>query len=123
MKTFEDIEQFRRQTDALQFAENWVAEIKNIKGPCDHLLNLTIWSESNPHEALGIILHLIDKAGGDDSLEEAVAMGPATKIVESSHESFTPFIREAIVRYPKFALYTKWLRENSEDSCWRRLAH
>jgi hypothetical protein len=51
-----------------------------------------------------------------------VAMGPATEIVEATDAFFTPILKEAISRYPKFALYTQAKRENPVDECWARLS-
>src|SRR5579859_4893965 len=118
MMTFGDIEALRRQADAVAFAKAWICESKDPSLSCDHVLNLTIWQESHPHKALGLILNLIEQAGEDEAVEEMIAMGPATGIVEETDDSFSLILKEAIATYPKFALFTKWQRENSNDAHW-----
>ncbi len=122
MTTFDDIEEFRRSPEAMAFASAWLTESKSPEARCGHQINLTIWQKSHPHQALGIILNLIDQVKEDEEVAEMIAMGPATGIVESTAGDFTPILQQAISTYPTFALYTKWRRENSDDPRWTRLS-
>ena len=122
MTTFDDIEEFRRSPEAMAFASAWLAESKSPEACCAHMTNLAIWQKSNPHQALGIILNLIDQVKEDEEVAEMIATGPATEIVESTAGDFTPILQQAISTYPMFALCTKWHRENSADPRWARLS-
>ena len=121
MKSLADIEEFRRSPEAVSFTKDWMEDRESAAPTFDQSINLGIWSASRPYEALGIVLNLIEATAADDDAAEAVAMGTATEIVERSSVEFTPVLREAVAKYPKFALYTKWMRENSNDPCWTRL--
>jgi hypothetical protein len=122
MTTFDDIEAFRRTPNAEAFARAWIAERKSNASSCDHLINLTIWSRSHPHQALGIVLNLIDQSKEDGEMSEMVAMGPVTEIVEATDDTFTPLLQRTVSENPKFALYTQYNRLKSQDPKWLRLS-
>ena len=70
-------------------------------------MSLLIWQRHHPHQALGIILTLLDKGQGDDKTFEMIALGSVEKIIEMSGEAFAPFIRDAADKHPLFALCTR----------------
>lgn len=121
MITFDDIEAFRSEPQAQAFAKEWLREGRQESSDCSHQINLKIWQKTHPHQALAIILNLIENAGDDEDLAEMIASGPATEIVEGSDADFSRLLRVAIMKYPRFELYTRYLREHSTQPCWSRL--
>ena len=53
---------------------------------------LLVWQRFHPHQALGIILTLLDKGQGDDKTFEMIALGPVEEIIEMAGEAFAPFM-------------------------------
>lgn len=103
--TFEEIEEFRRQPEAQDFAHAWVREMRasldDRSAPVgDHVVNLSVWVSRHPHKALGILLNLLEKETAGADVEEMIAMGPATRIVEGTGEEFTTYLRHAVTSYP-----------------------
>src|SRR5581483_5950436 len=121
MTTLADIEAFRKTPEAVAFATAWISETRE-KEVGEKVMSLSLWVLSHPFHALGIILNLLEVVGEEEDVAEMIAMGPVTEIVESTDDTFTPILRAALSAYPKFALYTKSLREKSEDVRWTRLS-
>ena len=124
--TFEEIEAFRREPEALAFSNAWIREMRasldDRNAPAgDHVINLSVWIPRHPHKALGLLLNLLDTEGINEDVQEMIAMGPATAIVEETGEDFTAYLQHAVSCYPRFALFTKWNREHSEEQTWMRL--
>ncbi len=111
MSTFEDIEEFRKSEQAQNFADEWIAEERTENPAGDKHMSLLIWQRHHPHQALGIILSLLEKADSDEQTFEMIALGSVEKIIEMSGEAFAPFIRDAADKHPLFALCTRERRQ------------
>ncbi|MCX6982440.1 MAG: hypothetical protein NTV08_17060 [Verrucomicrobia bacterium] len=74
-------------------------------------MSLLIWQRHHPHQALGIILSLLEKADSDEQTFEMIDLGPVEQIIEMAGEAFAPFIRDAADKHPLFALCTRERRQ------------
>jgi hypothetical protein len=121
VKIFADIEAFRKSAEAMEFAETWIQEQKTGDVTGEKHMNLLAWQKVCPHQALGIILTLLDKAQDDDEVLEQIAMGPVQFIVEWPNDDLVPVLQEAIRRHPLFELCTRGKRQHSDSLRWRQL--
>ncbi len=81
-------------------------------------MDLLVWQKYHPHQALGIILSLLEKAESDDQTCEMIALGPVQQIVELAEDSFVPLLREAVYRHPLFELCTRFKRQHTDSDRW-----
>ena len=84
-------------------------------------MDLLAWTMFYPHEALAVILELLDKTENDEDIQESIALSEVDHIVESPTDDFLPYLVYAIQTHHAFALCTKWNREHSESSRWKKL--
>jgi hypothetical protein len=84
-------------------------------------MDLMAWATYNSHEALAIILTLLDKTEDDAATQESIAGGEVQTIVEWPPADFLPFLAQAVRTHPRFALCTNWLREHPESGRWKEL--
>ena len=75
----------------------------------------------DPHQALAIILALLDKTEEDEATQERIALNAVDRIVEWPPDDFIPYLVHAVRTHPRFALCTKWKRENPDTSRWKML--
>ncbi len=120
MKTIADVEEFRTSEEAVTFASGWLEAQRSGDVASDFHMNLIAWTSANPFHVLGIVMDLIDQVGDDDATSEMIALGPVEWLCEHCSDDFVPIVRDAIRIHPGFATYTKWKRENSNDSAWMR---
>jgi hypothetical protein len=84
-------------------------------------MDLALWTSTHPHQALAIILTLLDKSEGDDAALESIALGEIPQIVEWPTDDFLPYLVQAIQTHSRFALCTKWPREHPNSARWKQL--
>jgi hypothetical protein len=95
----------------VDFANGWLKAQRCDETASDFHLNLLAWSSTSPGQVLGIVLNLIDQAGEDEAIGEAIGLGPVEWLVEKSPATFVPVLREAVRRHSGFELYTRWNRD------------
>jgi hypothetical protein len=121
MKSYSDVQEFRKSEEAIRFSEGWLEAQRSGDVTSDFHMNLLAWTSGSPFHVLGIVLNLIDSVGDDDSTAEQIVLGPVEWLIEHAPDSFVPVMRDAISDHSGFALYTKSNRLSSADPRWKRL--
>jgi hypothetical protein len=119
--SIQDFEEFRRTDDVGRFTDEWLQEARRGEVTGSRHMNLLAWTKIYPHQALAIILELLDKTENDDATQECIAMGEVTRIVEWPADDFLPYLVHAVQTHRRFALCTKSQREHSGSGRWKRL--
>jgi hypothetical protein len=116
-----DFEEFRGSDDVRRFADEWLHEAIRNDVSGDRHMDLLAWTKFQPHQALAIILELLDKTENDYATQEGIALSEVERIVEWPTDDFLPYLVYAVEIHPVFALCTKWKREHAESGRWKKL--
>jgi hypothetical protein len=116
-----DFEQFRSSSDVDRFTNEFLQEEREENVAGDRHMDLAVWCKFHPHEALAIILTLLDKTEEYDAIQERIAMNDVERIVEWPPDDFIPYLVHAVRTHPRFALCTKWKREHADTSRWKAI--
>ena len=116
-----EFEEFRRTDDVRRFADDWLLEARRNDVAGSRHMDLLYWTKSNPHQALAIILELLDRTDNEDAIQESIALGDADRIVEWPADDFLPYLVHAVRSHPVFALCTKSKREHAGAGRWKNL--
>ena len=114
MEEFDDIEQFRKTDEAQLFAEQWLQEQRTDKKSGEKHMDLLVWEKYHPHQALGIILSLLEKVQdhkkqGDDDIHEIIAGLLVDEMVEFPPDDFVPVLIEAVAKIIAGSIFhRKW---------------
>ena len=84
-------------------------------------MDLLVWQNQYPDQALGIILSLLEKLQDDEPALEQVALGPVQQIVEWTDDSFTHLLEEAVQKHPLFEICTRDNRRQPPSPRWRMI--
>ena len=127
MSAFDDIEEFRKTDEAQLFADQWLQEQRTDIKSGDKHMDLLMWQKYHPHQALGIILTLLDRVQdhknlGDDDIHEIIAGLLVDEIVEFPADDFVPVLIETIKRHPAFEFCTRGFRLHSSTPRWHQVA-
>ena len=121
MQTFDDIDEFRKSDEVMEFADEWLQEARADNPAGKRHMTLSLCQVHHQHEALGIILTLLDKAQDEDDVCEQIALGPVWELVEWAKTDFVPILREAVLRHPLFELCTRGRRKHPDSPRWAEI--
>ena len=116
-----EFEQFRSSSEVDRFTDEFLLEERQGNLAGNRHMDLAAWAKFYPHQALAIILTLLDKTEEDDATQERIATNDVERIVEWPPDDFIPYLVHAIQTHRRFALCTKWKREHSDTSRWKTL--
>jgi hypothetical protein len=116
-----ELEEYRRSSDVECFTDEWLEEEREGDTAGRRHMDLAFWVSRYPHQALAILLSLLDKTEGDEATQERIAVGEIPQIVEWPPDDFLPYLVHAVQTHPRFALCTKWMREHPDSDRWRQL--
>lgn len=119
--SFADLEEYRRSSEVDRFTDEWLKEEDEGDTAGRRHMDLAFWISCYPHQALAILLTLLDKTEGNETAQESIALGEIPQIVEWPPDDFLPYLVHAVSTHPRFALCTQWMREHPDSERWRQL--
>lgn len=122
LQTFDEIEEARHSEEFVSFAKQWIIDAKAGDKTSEHHMNLFAWSLFYPLTSLAIILNLTEQIDdNDEDITKHVARYSIPWLIRRFPIDKISILRDVTNKYPKFALWTNYDQNNSDDEIWVKL--